>query len=47
MGLVFPTHLPICLFPTRNCFLFDDLSSALDVETERLLWERIFMERKV
>jgi ATP-binding cassette subfamily B protein len=25
-------------------FVFDDLSSALDVETERLLWERIFME---
>jgi ATP-binding cassette, subfamily B, bacterial len=24
--------------------VFDDLSSALDVETERLLWERIFME---
>jgi ATP-binding cassette subfamily B protein len=22
--------------------VFDDLSSALDVETERLLWERIF-----
>ena len=25
-------------------FVFDDLSSALDVETERQLWERIFME---
>jgi ATP-binding cassette subfamily B protein len=24
-------------------FVFDDLSSALDVETERQLWERIFM----
>src|SRR5512134_3684134 len=24
--------------------LFDDLSSALDVETERQLWERIFPE---
>jgi ATP-binding cassette, subfamily B, bacterial len=24
--------------------VFDDLSSALDVETERLLWERMFME---
>ena len=23
-------------------FVFDDLSSALDVETERLLWERVF-----
>ena len=27
-------------------FVFDDLSSALDVETERQLWERIFMEDK-
>jgi ATP-binding cassette subfamily B protein len=25
--------------------VFDDLSSALDVETERLLWERLFAER--
>lgn len=25
--------------------VFDDLSSALDVETERLLWERVFAER--
>jgi ATP-binding cassette subfamily B protein len=25
--------------------VFDDLSSALDVETERLLWERLFGER--
>jgi len=25
-------------------FVFDDLSSALDVETERQLWERILME---
>jgi ATP-binding cassette, subfamily B, bacterial len=25
--------------------LFDDLSSALDVETEQLLWERIFSRR--
>jgi len=25
--------------------IFDDLSSALDVETERLLWERLFAER--
>ncbi|MBX3010731.1 MAG: ABC transporter ATP-binding protein [Caldilineaceae bacterium] len=25
--------------------IFDDLSSALDVETERLLWERVFAER--
>ena len=26
--------------------LFDDLSSALDVETERELWDRLFRERK-
>ena len=26
--------------------VFDDLSSALDVETERLLWERVFAERR-
>ena len=26
-------------------FVFDDLSSALDVETERLLWERIFQSQ--
>jgi ATP-binding cassette subfamily B protein len=26
--------------------VFDDLSSALDVETERLLWERIFAQRE-
>ncbi len=26
--------------------VFDDLSSALDVETERLLWERIFAHRE-
>lgn len=26
--------------------LFDDLSSALDVETERVLWERLFKGRK-
>lgn len=26
-------------------YVFDDLSSALDVETERLLWERIFATR--
>ena len=23
-------------------FIFDDISSALDVETERTLWERVF-----
>ncbi len=27
-------------------FIFDDLSSALDVETERLLWQRIFAEEQ-
>jgi ATP-binding cassette subfamily B protein len=27
--------------------VFDDLSSALDVETERVLWERLFRERDV
>jgi len=26
--------------------VFDDLSSALDVETERLLWERVFARRE-
>jgi ATP-binding cassette subfamily B protein len=26
-------------------FVFDDLSSALDVETERVLWERVFASR--
>jgi ATP-binding cassette subfamily B protein len=25
--------------------VFDDISSALDVETERLLWERLFAQR--
>jgi ATP-binding cassette subfamily B protein len=25
--------------------VFDDLSSALDVETERVLWQRLFDER--
>ncbi len=27
-------------------FVFDDLSSALDVETEHILWERLFAQRK-
>ncbi|MGE7828330.1 ABC transporter ATP-binding protein [Paenibacillus sp. NPDC093718] len=27
-------------------YVFDDLSSALDVETERKLWERLFSERR-
>jgi ATP-binding cassette subfamily B protein len=30
---------------TPELLVFDDLSSALDVETERLLWERLFGER--
>ena len=30
-----------------DLLVFDDLSSALDVETERLLWERVFVEREV
>jgi len=28
---------------TPELLVFDDLSSALDVETEQLLWERLFM----
>jgi ATP-binding cassette subfamily B protein len=27
--------------------IFDDLSSALDVETERQMWERLFERRRV
>jgi ATP-binding cassette subfamily B protein len=30
-----------------DLFLFDDLSSALDVHTEKQLWERLFAERDV
>lgn len=30
-----------------DLFIFDDLSSALDVETEKKLWERLFEERDV
>lgn len=30
---------------TAELLVFDDLSSALDVETERLLWERVFAAR--
>ena len=26
--------------------VFDDLSSALDIETERLLWERVFADQE-
>ena len=29
-----------------DLLVFDDLSSALDVETERVLWERVFGERE-
>lgn len=30
-----------------DLFIFDDLSSALDVETEKQLWDRLFKERDV
>ena len=30
---------------TPELLVFDDLSSALDVETERTLWERLFRLR--
>jgi ATP-binding cassette subfamily B protein len=30
-----------------DLLVIDDLSSALDVETERALWERLFADRKV
>ncbi|NBD24623.1 ABC transporter ATP-binding protein [Paenibacillus glycinis] len=35
------------LMTQSDVFLFDDLSSALDVETEKVLWERLFRERDV
>ncbi|MFC4807872.1 ABC transporter ATP-binding protein [Paenibacillus sp. GCM10023250] len=35
------------LLTQSDVFLFDDLSSALDVETEKLLWERLFREPDV
>ena len=28
-----------------DLYVFDDLSSALDVDTEQLLWERLFASR--
>ena len=31
---------------TPELLLFDDLSSALDVDTERKLWERLFSKRE-
>ncbi len=31
-----------CSCATPDLLVFDDLSSALDVETERVLWERVF-----
>ncbi len=32
-----------CMFVrTPDLLVFDDLASALDVETERTLWERVF-----
>lgn len=30
-----------------DLYIFDDLSSALDVETEQLVWEGMFKERDV
>jgi ATP-binding cassette subfamily B protein len=33
---------PRMLLRKPELLVFDDLSSALDVETERLLWERLF-----
>ncbi|MFC0329765.1 ABC transporter ATP-binding protein [Paenibacillus sepulcri] len=35
------------LMTQSDVFLFDDLSSALDIETEKVLWERLFQERDV
>ncbi|MBW5448648.1 ATP-binding cassette domain-containing protein [Cohnella sp. CFH 77786] len=32
------------LMTESDLFIFDDLSSALDVETEKTLWERLFQE---
>ena len=33
---------PACSCANRSYFVFDDLSSALDVTTEETLWERLF-----
>ncbi|WP_219836897.1 ABC transporter ATP-binding protein [Paenibacillus sp. R14(2021)] len=35
------------LMTQSDVFIFDDLSSALDVETEKVLWERLFQEQDV
>lgn len=35
------------MMTASDLYLFDDLSSALDVETEKLLWERLFQEKDV
>ncbi|MCC3373871.1 ABC transporter ATP-binding protein [Cohnella sp. REN36] len=35
------------LMTQSDLLIFDDLSSALDVETEKVLWERLFAERDV
>ncbi|MDQ3328087.1 MAG: ABC transporter ATP-binding protein/permease [Chloroflexota bacterium] len=35
------------LLRRADLLVFDDLSSALDVETERLLWERVFAQREL
>ncbi|MEO6888477.1 MAG: ABC transporter ATP-binding protein, partial [Ktedonobacteraceae bacterium] len=43
-GQVQRTAAARMLVRTPELLVFDDLSSALDVETERTLWERIFSE---
>ncbi len=35
------------LLRRADLLVFDDLSSALDVETERMLWERVFARREL
>ncbi|GGD64104.1 ABC transporter ATP-binding protein [Paenibacillus nasutitermitis] len=35
------------LLTQSSLFIFDDLSSALDVETEKTLWERLFQEQDI